>query len=413
MDLNEWEIEIRNNTEEELSEEQFLEASATKFAAILKTLLYPLNTNEKFKIFAENIDFKILLGTSDGYGSALLIIEKGSIKIEGLVEEDPDALKKNGVEWDEKLIAPLSIFKGLSEGTVDGGDLMKNIFTGKVNFSGILSIKILRKLFSFLDADSETVSLIKQKHSFLKKNTKKIKTAAKVFFLSGLLHIVIGLIALRLELAPAIEILVTALIFAFLFLVRARKLLKLSIYNFSLETSVIITSATITFLNCITYFILMMWGVAQGKLFINILMIIILVMNVFCFYVFFTSKVRYEAMNPLEKFDYLTVVMIRGLGLGYILYLLAYMGFITGIPDYEMLVYNTIFGIALVIYGEKLYKEKDSKKVQIRAFIVISLAFSLQILLIIFFSLDPKFIIQSVLFIIILIIRVYYLFKVF
>ncbi len=341
--LKEWEMDIRKNFEENPSEGQSLETAANKFAVFLKKILYPLNSNEKFKIFAQDLNFKILLHTSDGHGAVLLIIEKGTINIESLVEKDSDSLKKKQIGWDQKLIAPLSIFKRLSEGTLDRRDLMKKLFSGKINLSGILSIKILRKLFSFFDDDSESVSIIEQKHSFIKKNTKKISIASKIFFLAGIFHVIIGLLALRLELAPAIEILVTALIFAFLFLVRSHKLMKLSKYNLTLETSVIITSATITFLNSITYFILMMWGVAQGKLYINILMIIVIVMNLFTFYIFFTSKIRFEAMNTVEKFDYLTVVMIRGLGLGYLLYLLAYMGFITGSPDYEMLIYIILF----------------------------------------------------------------------
>lgn len=233
-------------------------------------------------------------------------------------------------------------------------------------------------------------------------------SASKVLFLSGILHIIIGIVALRLQFSQAIELLVTGFIFATLVFIWSLQMLKLSEPELALERSLIISSTTVPFLNILTYLVLMIWGAAQGQLYINILMGIVIIMDIFCFTIFYTVKIRYESMDTLNKLNYLTIIMIRGLGLGLLLYILAYVGVLTDEPNYVMIVYNSIFGGALIYYGEKLSKKKESKKIHMGTLFVVICAFLFKIILLFVYP-YPKFIIHLTLLIIILVVQLAYL----
>ncbi|TXT62607.1 MAG: membrane protein of unknown function [Promethearchaeota archaeon] len=238
--------------------------------------------------------------------------------------------------------------------------------------------------------------------------SKHLKISSIVFLITGIIHIIIGFIAFTLELVQAIELSVTAWIFAGLVLHRSYMLLKLSDASLILKSTAIISSATISFLNASTYIILITWGVVFGKLFITSIIILLIIMDFFCFIVFYSAKIQYEHMNTMQKLDYLSIIMIRGLGLTFLFNILAYIGVISDGPNYMMITYNTFFGVALTVYGVKLYTIKESRRVQIGASLTVIFAFIIKIILIVLYK-DPKCMFHSILLSITLCIRISYL----
>jgi len=393
-------------TEQELNETPIEESELNGFASILSKMMEPLNTHEEFIQYAKNLKLKILLGTSDGLGTALVQIEKGSIHVEAVADNIQDN-SKNHSDWDGKLIAPLSVFIALSSGNLTQKDLIKKAIQGELKMKGLFSLLVLRKIITFSSGKKEKDTTSKKDHSLIQDSSKNIKSASSLFLFTGILHVAIAIAAFGL-----IEPMVTAIIFAFFVLLLSRMMIKLHNYNIALETPVIISSTTVSFLNTITYLTILFTGMTQNRLMLNILMITVVLINIFNFIVFFNAKIRFERMENLETMSYLTIVMLKGLGLGFLFYMLAYIGYIDGNPNFVMLGYNLIFGLAIIFYGEKLYEAKESKKVQINGVITLILATAVGLFLFFLYP-NPKILINTALFSFIIATRVYYINKVF
>ncbi|KKM90263.1 hypothetical protein LCGC14_1240460, partial [marine sediment metagenome] len=63
-------------------------------AGILSKLVEPLNENQKFKEKFSDIELKVLLNATDGKYAALLVIDKGTIHVEGYKNNPKKNLKK-------------------------------------------------------------------------------------------------------------------------------------------------------------------------------------------------------------------------------------------------------------------------------------------------------------------------------
>ena len=77
-----------------------------------------------------------------------------------------------------------------------------------------------------------------------------------------------------------------------------------------------ITATTLTILNIIMYSTLILIGMAGEKYYINYLMLLANGLDFACFVRFYSVKVNLDQMDLIEKFDYFSIVVIRGLGIG-------------------------------------------------------------------------------------------------
>ena len=119
------------------------------FAGIVSKLDLPLNENVKFKERFKDTEVKVLLNAKDGKYAALLIIDKGTIYVEGIKNKPKKNLKKKVVGWDGLLQTKTSTFLELLEGDdIAIGKVVWKILTFRIKIRGIKHVLILLQLFS-------------------------------------------------------------------------------------------------------------------------------------------------------------------------------------------------------------------------------------------------------------------------
>ena len=232
---------------------------------------------------------------------------------------------------------------------------------------------------------------------------KFVLISGYLLLFSGILHLVVTVLARGL-----LEIAVTALIFGIFFLfigivtiMRARK-------NQLDETKkIVITNTTITLLNSITILTHIITRTPEDRFIVYIFLILIVIINLICFPVFFIKKAELDVMDGVEKLSFFSIAVIKGLGLGLLFNVLAWIGLTNDVNTF-MIVYILVFGSLNMIYGELLYKKKEDKKIQNRALIVLILGLISEAILCIFFV-NAKSIVDIFIYIVIIPIRLYYI----
>ena len=120
------------------------------FAGVVAKQVEPLNSIEKFKEDFKDTELKILLNAKDGKYAALLVIDKGSVYIEGIENKPKENIKKKVVGWDGLLQAKTQIFVDLLGGEdISMGSIVGKILTGKIKIRGIKKVLVLLKLFEY------------------------------------------------------------------------------------------------------------------------------------------------------------------------------------------------------------------------------------------------------------------------
>jgi hypothetical protein len=119
------------------------------FAGIVSKLVVPLNENVKFKERFKDTEVKVLLNAKDGKYAALLIIDKGTIYVEGIKNKPKKNLKKKVVGWDGLLQTKTSTFLELLEGdNIAMGKIVWKILTFRIKLRGTKHVLKLLQLFS-------------------------------------------------------------------------------------------------------------------------------------------------------------------------------------------------------------------------------------------------------------------------
>ena len=118
-------------------------------AGIVSKLVEPLNENEKFKEKFKYTEKKVLLNAKDGKYAALLVIDKGTIYVEGMKNNPKKNLKKKVVGWDGLLQTKTSTFlEILKSDEISLGKIVGKILTGRIKIRGIKHVLVLLQLFS-------------------------------------------------------------------------------------------------------------------------------------------------------------------------------------------------------------------------------------------------------------------------
>ena len=119
-----------------------------RFARVVAKQVEPLNENEKFKERFKDVEVKILLNAKDGKYAALLVIDKGTIHVEGIKNQPKENIKKKVVGWDGLLQTNTAMFlELLGRDSVSMGKMVRKILIGKVKIRGIKKVLILLQLF--------------------------------------------------------------------------------------------------------------------------------------------------------------------------------------------------------------------------------------------------------------------------
>ncbi|MFX1569708.1 MAG: hypothetical protein ACFFCV_15220 [Promethearchaeota archaeon] len=118
------------------------------FASIVAKQVEPLNQLEKFKEKFKDTEVKVLLNAKDGKWAALLVIDKGTIHVEGIKNSPKENLKKKNAGWDGLLQTTTPMFlEILGSDDLSMGKVIRKIISGKIKIRGIKHVLVLLQLF--------------------------------------------------------------------------------------------------------------------------------------------------------------------------------------------------------------------------------------------------------------------------
>ncbi len=117
-------------------------------AGVISKLVEPLNEDQKFKETFSDIEVKVLLNATDGEYAALIVIDKGTIHVEGYKNNPKKNLKKKVIDWDGLLQTTTPIFiKFLRSNEISIKKFIGKVLTRKIKIRGIKNVLMLRKVF--------------------------------------------------------------------------------------------------------------------------------------------------------------------------------------------------------------------------------------------------------------------------
>jgi hypothetical protein len=120
------------------------------FAKIVAQQVEPLNSIEQFKQDFKDKELKILLNAKDGKYAALLVIEHGTVYVEGIENEPKSNIKKQVAGWDGLLETKTQTFVDLLGGeNLSMGSIIWKIVTFRIKIKGIKNVLVLLQLFKY------------------------------------------------------------------------------------------------------------------------------------------------------------------------------------------------------------------------------------------------------------------------
>ena len=120
------------------------------FANLINSILTPLNENKKFQEKFRNTNVKILLNASNLNHAAILIVEKGFIRIESIPNKPKENLNKRKVGWDAFIEMDTQTFLAIVMNRLSLFGVAKKWLTRKIKMRGIRKLFILLKIIKFL-----------------------------------------------------------------------------------------------------------------------------------------------------------------------------------------------------------------------------------------------------------------------
>jgi len=232
---------------------------------------------------------------------------------------------------------------------------------------------------------------------------KKVLISGVLTSIVGILHIFIGFLAIGL-----LELSVTLFIFSVFLLLISLRLITIMRKNHLDETRrAVISCATGSFLNAVTMFTHILISSPSDRFLLYGFLFLFIAIDFYNFLIFFMKKIQLDQMDKADKLSYFTIVIIRGLGLGLLFNVLAWIG-ISGNFNPIMVIYILTFSILNMIFGEQLYNKKEMKKIQMRALLVLTLGLVFETILCYFFP-NPKSLVDIILYSVTIPVRIYYI----
>ena len=110
----------------------------------------PLNKDPRFIQVFKNTKRIILINATNLHYAALLTIDNGSLKVEGIRNEPESNLKKKATGWNGYVAMDTQIFLGLATNHLSFIKLGVKILRSKVKMRGILKLLALLRLLKIL-----------------------------------------------------------------------------------------------------------------------------------------------------------------------------------------------------------------------------------------------------------------------
>jgi len=120
------------------------------FAVLINSILAPLNENKRFQDKFRKINTKILLNASNLNHAAIIIVDKGFLRVESIPNKPKENLRKQKIGWNAFLEMDTQTFLAIAMNRLSLFGVAKKWLTRKVKMRGIRKLLILLKIFKFL-----------------------------------------------------------------------------------------------------------------------------------------------------------------------------------------------------------------------------------------------------------------------
>jgi len=111
-------------------------------------LYNPLNSIDKFKEKFADETFKILLNPKDGQYAALISVNKGTVSVEGIENNDKKGLTEEKLGWNGMMKTTKALFEEIGDGKLSQSDIIKKVVARKIKMK---NPKFLIKLTEMAD----------------------------------------------------------------------------------------------------------------------------------------------------------------------------------------------------------------------------------------------------------------------
>ncbi|MHA2392793.1 MAG: hypothetical protein ACXAEX_12675 [Promethearchaeota archaeon] len=120
------------------------------FAILINSILTPLNENKKFQEKFRTTNVKILLNAPNLNYAAIVIVDKGLIRVESIPNKPRENLKKKNAGWNAFIEMDTQTFLAIVMNRLSLLGVAKKWVTGKIRMRGILKLLILLKILRYL-----------------------------------------------------------------------------------------------------------------------------------------------------------------------------------------------------------------------------------------------------------------------
>ncbi len=120
------------------------------FAVLINSILAPLNENKRFQDKFRKVNTKILLNASNLNNAAIIIVNKGFLRVESIPNKPKENLRKQKIGWNAFLEMDTQTFLAIAMNRLSLFGVAKKWLTRKVKMRGIRKLLILLKIFKFL-----------------------------------------------------------------------------------------------------------------------------------------------------------------------------------------------------------------------------------------------------------------------
>ncbi len=125
------------------------------FAVLINSILAPLSENKRFQDKFRNVNTKILLNASNLNHAAIIIVDKGFVRVESIPNKPKENLNKNKVRWNAFLEMDTQTFLAIALNRLSLFGIAKKWLTREIKMRGIRKLLILLKMFRFLTSYNE------------------------------------------------------------------------------------------------------------------------------------------------------------------------------------------------------------------------------------------------------------------
>jgi hypothetical protein len=123
------------------------------YAGIISNILFPLNDNPRFQNHFRHKNLKFLLNSPDWVYAALVIIEKGTIRVEGIKNKPAENICRSTLLWDGYLEMDILLYSAVLTRRISLMKMAKAWLKGKIRLKGMSSLPDLVSLFRCLSKE--------------------------------------------------------------------------------------------------------------------------------------------------------------------------------------------------------------------------------------------------------------------